>query len=231
MFEYSKKGSIYLVTANGVRIHECHSESVASSIVAQLDDGKLLRDILAENIANLANVAKRKEATSLPKLGTNHDELKSDLAQTKLQLSKSEAKVIQLQAEVSRYSFIKLNKMAEDEHNKFRKEISAEIYRVIVGSYDAGATTHLWDLSPKEIIQLVHYVSIFKRNNFQEHWQVNELITNKNAWDQFDALRSNNRHSNDFVAKGIYPKYFALVCEILNIGGDGGSPLVHASRY
>ena len=231
MFDFSKQGSIFIITAAGVRIHECHSKTIATEIVSKLSSGELLRDILASNIENLAKIEKRKQQIQKSKTTLSSETLNSKLKQSNVDLKKAQSKIIELQNEVRRLSTSVKPSLNLEKNNQFRKDITSELYKTIIGSYNTGATIHLWELTPKEIIQLIYYIAIFNKHNYKEHWQVNELITNQNAWDQFDALRSNNRHSNDFVAKGIYPKYFALVCEILNISGDGGSPLVKANRY
>ena len=79
--------------------------------------------------------------------------------------------------------------------------------------------------------QLSQYLYIYKSQCCTEHWQVNKYIERKNMWDDFSELRSVNMHGNGYSAKGILPKYFSIICEALNIEGDGGSRLLSADSY
>ncbi len=87
------------------------------------------------------------------------------------------------------------------------------------------------DLTITELNQLANYCWILKSNTWKEHWKVNELISNKNRWDEFDALRSRNHHASGKSVKGILPIYFSIVCKVLKIGPDDGSPLLEAIPY
>ncbi|MEC4726209.1 hypothetical protein HWQ46_11670 [Shewanella sp. D64] len=225
MFKYTKKGSEYIVKAGEIRIHECHSLSEVSNIINRLNEGQLLRDILATNIQNLSKTQRVKEGDKL--LQTVQQKSKT----AKLEVKRVNKLNKNLLNKIAKLSENVESEITKEAHYDFRKEITTELYKTVVGSYQVGATLHLWDLTPKEIVQLTRYIAIFKRCNFKEHWQVNEFISNKNAWGEFDALRSNNLHANDFTAKGIYPNYYRIVYEILNISGDSGTHLVNADRY
>lgn len=87
------------------------------------------------------------------------------------------------------------------------------------------------ELSQKEVNQISNYIKIYKKNNCTEHWQVNNIISANNDWNSFDAIRSHNDHGHQKLVKGILPKYFAIVCQVLNITGDDGSPLINAIPY
>ena len=225
MFKYVKKGSEYIVKAGEIRIHDCHSLTEATNIVDRLNEGKLLRDILAANINNLSKTQKFKSQDE----STQATPQKLKVAQAELKKSNDLNK--NLKIEIAKLKQTTDLGVTEEEHNSFKKEITTELYRAVVGSYEPRAALELWELTPKEIVQITRYIAIFKRRNFKEHWQVNEFISRKNAWEEFDALRSNNLHANDFTAKGIYPNYYRIVCEILNISGDDGAHLVNADRY
>ncbi len=88
-----------------------------------------------------------------------------------------------------------------------------------------------YNCSKKEIGQLSQYLYIYKSQCCTEHWQVNKYIERKNMWDDFSELRSVNKHENGYSAKGILPKFFSIICEALNIEGDGGSRLLSADSY
>jgi cold shock CspA family protein len=86
-------------------------------------------------------------------------------------------------------------------------------------------------LSEDEIIQLTSYVKLFKEHNCSEHWEVNKIISAKKMWGSFEKIRSLNNHGRIVPVKGILPKYFAIVCEVLEVGGDGGAKLISATKY
>ena len=88
-----------------------------------------------------------------------------------------------------------------------------------------------YKLTNKEWEQVKEYVLIFKKNSLKKHHEVNNYITNNNLWDDFSELRSMNDHGSNKVVHGITEKHFKLICEILNITGDNGAPLIKAERY
>ena len=83
----------------------------------------------------------------------------------------------------------------------------------------------------EEASQVKKYAKIFKDKSFYEHYEVNNYIGNHNLWNDFSKIRSFNDHGNYKRIPGIQPKYFAIVCEILEITGAGGSPLDKAEPY
>jgi hypothetical protein len=85
--------------------------------------------------------------------------------------------------------------------------------------------------SDKEIEQLSLYLAIYKKKHCTEHWQVNALISKHSVWSKFDELRSHNTHESGYVAEGILPKYFAIICRALKISHSGGSHLLDAEAY
>lgn len=87
------------------------------------------------------------------------------------------------------------------------------------------------ELSQEETEQLLRYLKIFISNDFRRHWEVNEYISENDIWDKFSELRSLNDHGYPTKIKGITPKYFAIVCRALNIGGDNGAPLQDYEKY
>lgn len=87
------------------------------------------------------------------------------------------------------------------------------------------------ELTIAEIEQLINYILIFKENNYTQHWQVNQKISQKRMWDSFKDIRSYNDHGYKNNIKGILPKYFSIVCEVLEILGDDGNPLLDAKSY
>jgi hypothetical protein len=85
--------------------------------------------------------------------------------------------------------------------------------------------------SEVEWSQVKEYVRIYIENNCTEHYQVNEIISRSERWHEFTEIRTLNLHGNGYTVEGISKKHFRLVCEILNIAGGQGSPLVKDDRY
>ncbi len=88
-----------------------------------------------------------------------------------------------------------------------------------------------YNLSESEESQVKKYIDIFIDNSFEEHYQVNNYITNHNLWNEFSKIRSLNDHGLHKRIPGILPKYFKVVCEILSIIGAGGAPLDKSEPY
>ena len=79
--------------------------------------------------------------------------------------------------------------------------------------------------------ELADYIWIYVSKKFTEHWEVNEYISEKHMWGQFENIRSLNKHGDYDKVEGIEPKYFAIVCEVLSIKGDDGKPLESWKKY
>lgn len=86
-------------------------------------------------------------------------------------------------------------------------------------------------LSINETNEINEYIRIFRENGFTEHFQVNDYITNNDKWDGFPTIRSLNDHEDYKNILGILPKYFEIVCSILNINGANGRSLDKATHY
>lgn len=87
------------------------------------------------------------------------------------------------------------------------------------------------DLSKKEIKQLLKYLWIYLIEEYEEHWEVNQHITDEEMWDEFEELRSLNDHGYRNKIRGIAPRYFAIVCSALEITAGDGEPLIDYERY
>jgi hypothetical protein len=80
-------------------------------------------------------------------------------------------------------------------------------------------------LSPEEIEEIQRYIGIYKTEGLHAHFQVNEYITANDLWHQFPKIRSLNDHGDFKNIHGIQPKYFQIICHLLNISGGNGRPL------
>lgn len=86
-------------------------------------------------------------------------------------------------------------------------------------------------LSHEEIAEVETYVQLFQSEGFASHWQVNDWISAHGQWDSFTHIRSINDH---VVAKGlcgIQPKFYRIVCVMLGLAVEDGSPLLEAKKY
>ena len=79
--------------------------------------------------------------------------------------------------------------------------------------------------------EINEYITIFKSNEFAEHFQVNKYITDRELWDGFKTIRSLNDHGVNKEVPGIQPKYFNIICSLLGIQGGAGSPLIGYKKY
>ncbi len=86
-------------------------------------------------------------------------------------------------------------------------------------------------LREEELNEICIYIDIFLTYNCDQHWKVNEIISENNLWGHFGILRSKNTHKNNASVLGISPKYFKVICEILEISPDNGSPLIESRKY
>lgn len=86
-------------------------------------------------------------------------------------------------------------------------------------------------LTSNESKEVNDYISIFKSNNLTEHFQVNKYITENGLWNNFETIRSINNHGLNKEIPGIQPKYFNIICSLLNIQGGTGSTLVGYKKY
>lgn len=86
------------------------------------------------------------------------------------------------------------------------------------------------NISLQELNEIKNYINIYKKHNFKEHYEVNEFISKMNLWGKFPKIRSLNDHGS-YRVQGILPKFFAIICEELNIEGASGAPLDRATPY
>jgi hypothetical protein len=86
-------------------------------------------------------------------------------------------------------------------------------------------------LTLDQMCQVLIYLNIYKKRKLSAHWQVNEFISRHNYWGFFSELRSLNDHGYDEKIKGITPRYFGLICDVLDISADDGEPLQSYEKY
>ena len=86
-------------------------------------------------------------------------------------------------------------------------------------------------LVSSETKEINAYIDIFKSNGFVEHHEVNQFISDNNKWDDFPTIRSLNNHGESKNIKGILPKYFQIICNLLKISNFNGHPLDKSTHY
>ncbi|MGM0913866.1 MAG: hypothetical protein ACQEXC_08390 [Pseudomonadota bacterium] len=86
-------------------------------------------------------------------------------------------------------------------------------------------------LSKTESDEIDKYIGIFREQGFTKHTDVNNYITGNSLWNEFKTIRSLNDHGKYHDIEGIEPKYFEIICSVLKISGEGGSPLDSYKKY
>lgn len=86
-------------------------------------------------------------------------------------------------------------------------------------------------LTTAEEKEVNQYIKIYIDNGFQEHFEVNNYISQNNMWNLFPNIRSLNDHANNKEIPGILPKFYAIVCKKLDIDGAGGAALDKSEPY
>jgi hypothetical protein len=108
--------------------------------------------------------------------------------------------------------------------NKFSKMVC--LYKALSESIINGKT-----LSSQEVKEIEAYIKIYRDYGCIKHHEVNEIITQQEIWDNFTTIRSLNDHGESTGIKGIQPDYYGIVCSILKISGEDGSPLDGYTKY
>ncbi len=88
-----------------------------------------------------------------------------------------------------------------------------------------------YGLSSEEASQVLEYIKIYKKESLEKHWEVNEYITSNSLWGRFSEIRSLNDHGDSKRIPGILPKFYAIVCKILEITSSNGAPLDKSEKY
>lgn len=88
-----------------------------------------------------------------------------------------------------------------------------------------------YGLSEDQICEVREYINIFEREGFSEHYEVNNWISSRGLWGKFPNMRSINTHRSGRRVLGIEPRYFSIVCAILELHDFKGSPLDDTEKY
>lgn len=95
----------------------------------------------------------------------------------------------------------------------------------------SGTSVNGKALSTQEVQEIEMYIQIYRNHGCTKHHEVNEIISQKDIWDNFKTIRSLNDHGNFTGIEGIQPTYFEIICDILKISGESGQPLDGYTKY
>ncbi|MCR9982838.1 hypothetical protein NB610_12540 [Vibrio alginolyticus] len=130
---------------------------------------------------------------------------------------------------IVKLSWHQLQLLVSGGSTKFEKQYL--LYKEYSTKHQAHRVLKGMSLSQAESTEIQEYIDIFKANGFSKHTQVNDYITNNSLWGHFPTIRSLNDHGEYKEIEGIEPKYFEVVCRILNISGEGGRSLDNFKKY
>ncbi len=199
--EINDKGTVYSILINDFRIHEEYCLSSAKRVLDGLSKGKQLVDLVD-------NPQLRK--------------LEEELISTKAENANLKKKNVELSTEKDA-----LNALLDMFESGKKSVYQYRVEKIT----NLPAPVSLNELDSSTFNEILEYVTIFIQWRFKEHWQVNNFISKTNCWHQYPNIRSINTHRNRKEVEGIRPEYYALVCEILDITGDNGTPLIHSRKY
>ena len=86
-------------------------------------------------------------------------------------------------------------------------------------------------LSTQELNEIIEYISIFNNYECDQHWEVNQIISDQDRWNSFQKIRALNTHRSNYTVRGISPKYFSIICSFQNIRKGNGSSIVESKKY
>lgn len=205
------KGTFYQLFYGDLFVHYEYCRSALIKVMERLKSGEVLYDILSDEF-------KYKER----KLSQNtSQELKAKNSQCELLTENIKQLKLELESLQSKY----------DDSIAQKKLVIPSINLSDLTKQNRSYGFLRDDFNLQEVQELLKYCLIFKVNKLNAHWNVNELITSKGCWGEFPIMRSMNTHSNGYTTQGIREKYFAVVCDVLNVDGDGGSKLEKAEHY
>jgi len=132
--------------------------------------------------------------------------------------------------QITRLSWHELQLLVSSGSDKFTKMVL--LYREYSSNKEISESVINGNpLTPDEVREIGEYIKIFRDFDCSEHHEVNEIIGQRNIWDNFKTIRSLNDHGEHKEIEGIQPKYFEIVCNILKISGSRGLPLDGYKRY
>lgn len=131
---------------------------------------------------------------------------------------------------ITKLSWSDLQRLVDEGVDKFTKMVL--LYRAYKDEQaDTDIAIKGEGLTDDELREIDEYIKLYKENNCKEHYEVNQIVSNKGEWDKFKNIRSLNDHGPHKEIPGIQPKYYNIICDLLNISGCQGLPLDSYKKY
>lgn len=125
------------------------------------------------------------------------------------------------------YSFLERDE-EEEIYEEYTSLIYNNEYRNLNEQIEISSDT---ELSPQELYELSEYINIYNNYDCTRHWEVNQIISDENRWDDFPTIRALNTHRSNNRVRGILPKYFAIICNVLSIDSGSRNPITESKNY
>ena len=129
---------------------------------------------------------------------------------------------------ITKLSWSDLQRLVDEGADKFTKKVL--LYRMYKDKQSDIAFKGE-SQTDDELREIDEYIKLYKENHCKEHYQVNQIVSNKGEWDKFKNIRSLNDHGPHKEIPGIQPKYYKIICDLLNISGCQGLPLDSYKKY
>ncbi|ELJ8537505.1 hypothetical protein [Vibrio cholerae] len=244
-------GTHYGIFQNNELIHHEFSRAAAEKVLEKLQIGKTLEDalkpepipkperVIARLVKPQVSVAKQHQSLFTTAVTTEKEfeydpvlyrriaNLKiNEIVQVKNR--KGHRSTIHI-TNIVKLSWHELQLLVSGGSTKFEKQYL--LYKEYSTKHRTNSILKGMSLSQTESSEIQVYIDIFKANGFSKHTQVNNYITSHNLWGLFPTIRSLNDHGEYKEIEGIEPKYFEVVCRILNISSEGGRSLDNFKKY
>jgi hypothetical protein len=211
--------TVYNIYLGHVLLHTEYSASSANDVKARLGAGETLYDILHGQFHRMTKMASHQVDTlqrEVDKLSLYRDGAIMELAESAIMLEKSNELVVKARLDVQSLT-------AQVNTPKPAVQAIKPPTRRPVRANNS--------LDLDEAAELVNYCTLFVTQGFKQHWDVNAYLDKTDQWNHFPIIRSRNTHQNGYTVNGIHKRCYAIVCQILSLEGDGGSPLQMVEDY
>jgi hypothetical protein len=225
----SESLTVYNIFMQGVLLHVEYSSVSAKNTIAQLESGATLYDVLYKEFNRTNKTTQYQKSLVEQELET----VRLELCTRSEMIVERDAKVVEqakllLEKDKKIAELTTLNKTANP-LVRFAKD--SPLGQTVTPTKYANQFRQSSTFDMDELGELVKYCTLFISRGFKRHWDVNEFIEKNNAWGDFPIMRSHNTHTNGYTVNGIHKRFYAIVCRVLNLDGDGGSPLLRIEDY
>lgn len=131
---------------------------------------------------------------------------------------------------ITKLSWQHLQLLMPDGEDRFTKMVLLFNRYLCQGGPGECQSQQKW-LTNSETEEINAYIKIYRENSFSKHFEVNRFISDNDLWCKFPTIRSLNNHGEHKDIPGIEPKYFEVICQLLDISGEGGLSLDAYRKY